>query len=128
VFLPVAPNAYPSVRGLANLQGDARLADLANLLRGYARQHTDKVSLIDMPTILQCPNADQCPNEVAPGIRPRDLDGFHFDGDGAVWLADQLMGMLVGTTPPPAPPAPPACVAAALGNGLAATGGGKCAQ
>jgi hypothetical protein len=128
VFLPVAPNAYPSVRGLANIQGDSRLAELANLLRGYVRQHTDKVSLIDLPTILQCPTAEKCPAEVAPGIRPRNLDGFHFDGDGAVWLADQLIGMLVGTTPPPAAPAPPPCVAASLGNGLAAAGGGKCAQ
>jgi hypothetical protein len=128
VFLPVAPNAYPSVRGIPNIEGDSRLAELANVLRAYARQRAGKVSLIDLPTILACPNADKCPAEAAPGIRPRNLDGFHFDGGGAVWLADQLMGMLVGTTPPPAPPAPPACAAASLGNGLAAAGGGKCAQ
>lgn len=128
VFLPVPPNAYPSVRGLVNIQGDARLANLAKLLRGYARQRADKVSLVDLPTVLACPVQERCPAEVAPGIRPRNLDGFHFDGAGAVWLADQLMGMLVGTTPPPTPPGPPTCVPASLGNGLAATGGGKCAQ
>jgi hypothetical protein len=128
VFLPVPPNAYPSVRGLANIQGDARLADLANVLRGYARQHADRVSLIDLPAILRCPVEERCPDEVAPGIRPRGLDGFHFDGDGAVWLADQLMGMLVGAVPPPPPPAPPPCAPASLGNGLAASRGGKCAQ
>jgi hypothetical protein len=128
VFLPVAPNAYPSVRGFPNIQGDSRLAELANLLRAYARQHTDKVSLVDLPTVLACPIEERCPAEVAPGIRPRNLDGFHFDGDGAVWLADQLIGMLMGTTPPPTPPAPATCVAASLGSGLAAAGGGKCAH
>jgi hypothetical protein len=120
VILPVAPNAYPSVRGVVNLQGDSRLAELARLLRTYARQHPDKASLIDLPTILQCPTSKMCPAEVGPGIRPRNLDGFHFDGDGAVWLANQLIGMLVGTMPPPAPPAPPPCAPAALGDGLGA--------
>jgi hypothetical protein len=128
VFLPVAPNAYPSVRGFPNLQGDSRLAELANVLRAYARQHTDRVSVVDLPTILRCPTEEKCPAEVAPGIRPRDLDGFHFYGDGSAWLADQLIGMLAGTTPPPTPPGPPSCVAASVGNGLAAAGGGKCAQ
>lgn len=127
VFLPVPPNAYPSARGVANIQGDARLLSLAKLLRGYARQSPDKASVIDLPTLLGCPREDKCPAEVAPGIRPRDLDGFHFDGNGAAWLAEQLMGMLVGTTPPPAAPASPACATASLGNGLAAAGGGKCA-
>lgn len=127
VFLPVAPNAYPSFRGLQNVQGDSRLAELARLLRTYARQHADKVSLIDLPTILQCPTSTTCPAEVGPGIRPRDLDGFHFDGDGAVWLADQLMGMLLGTTPPPTSPAPPTCAPASLGNGLTAARNAKCA-
>ena len=39
-----------------------------------------------------------------------------------------LMGMLLGTTPPPAGPAAPACAAVSLGNGRAAAGRGKCAQ
>jgi hypothetical protein len=128
VFLPVPPNAYPSARGVPNIQGNARLASLARLLRGYARQHPDKASLIDLPTLLGCPTGDKCPAEAAPGIRPRDLDGFHFDGNGAAWLADQLMGILVGTTPPPAGPVVPACAAVSFGNGLAAGGRGKCAQ
>ena len=120
VFLPAPPRAYPSVRGLANPVGDARLVQLSKLLRSYARQHPDKVDVVDLPTILQCPTADKCPDEVAPGIRPRALDGFHYDGDGAAWLANQLAGMLLGTTPRPAPPAPPACAPAAPGNGLGA--------
>jgi len=120
VFLPVAPNAYPSVRGVVNPQGDSRMAELARLLRTYAHQHGDKVSLIDLPTILQCPTSKTCPAEVGPGLRPRNLDGFHFDGDGAVWLADQLTGMLLGTTPPPTPPGPPSCAPASPGNGLGA--------
>jgi hypothetical protein len=128
VFLPVAPNAYPSVRGLANIQGDSGLASLAKLLRSYVRQHPDKASLIELPTLLGCANEGTCPAEAAPGIRPRDLDGFHFDGSGAGWVADQLMGMLLGTTPPPAGPAAPACAAVSLGNGRAAAGRGKCAQ
>jgi hypothetical protein len=128
VFLPAAPNAYPSVRGLVNIEGDSRLAELANLLRWYTRQHTDKVSLVDLPTILGCPTEEKCPAEVAPGIRPRELDGFHFYGDGSAWLAEQLIGMLSGTSPPPSPPGPPACAAASVGNGSAPAGGGKCAQ
>jgi SGNH domain (fused to AT3 domains) len=127
VFLPTAPRAYPSVRGLANPAGDARIVQLAKLLRSYARQHADNVSLVDLPTILQCPTGNMCPAEVGPGIRPRNLDGFHFDGDGAVWLADHVMSMLVGTTPPPAPPAPPACGTASLGDGRPASGGAECA-
>jgi SGNH domain (fused to AT3 domains) len=120
VFLPAPPRASPSARGLANPAGDARLVELSKLLRTYARQHPDKVDLVDLPTILQCPTTDKCPDEVAPGIRPRALDGFHYDGDGAAWLANQLFGMLVGTTPRPTPPAPPACAPAAPGNGLGA--------
>jgi hypothetical protein len=128
VFLPPAPNAYPSVRGVPNIQGDSRNAELANVLRGYARQHPERVSVVDLPTILGCPTEHKCPAEVAPGIRPRELDGFHFYGDGSAWLADQLIGMLTGTTPPPQPPAPPACAAASVGNGSAAATRGKCAQ
>jgi SGNH domain (fused to AT3 domains) len=127
VFMPTAPRASPSVRGLANPAGDSRIVQLAKLLRSYARQHTDKVSLVDLPTILQCPTGNTCPAEVGPGIRPRNLDGFHFDGDGAVWLAEQLMSMLVGATPPPAPPAPPACGTASLGDGRSASAGAECA-
>jgi hypothetical protein len=121
VLMPTAPRAYPSVRGLANPAGDARVAELAKLLRTYARQHADKVSLIDLPTILQCPTSDRCPEEVAPGIKPRSLDGFHFDGDGAAWLAGQITGMLAGTTPLPVPPAMPACGEASPGNGSVAS-------
>jgi hypothetical protein len=123
VFLPVAPNAYPSVRGAWNGPGDLRLAVLARMLRAYAREHTDKVSLIDLPVIL-CPSANGsgCPAEVAPGIRPRNLDGFHFDGDGAAWLASQLTSMLLGTEPPPASPVVPTCAPASVGSGLGAAG------
>ena len=120
VFLPAPPRAYPSERGLANPAGDARLVELSKLLRTYARQHADKADLVDLPTILQCPTADRCPAEVAPGVRPRALDGFHYDADGAAWLANQLTGMLVGTMPRPTPPAPPACAPASPGNGLGA--------
>src|SRR2546421_9189614 len=126
VFMPVAPNAYPSVRGFPNPPGDARLVQLAKLLRSYVRQHSERASLIDLPTIL-CPNGGTCPGEIAPGIRPRNLDGFHFDGDGAVWLAEQIMGMLLGTTRPPTSPEPPVCAEASLGTGLLTTRGGKCA-
>jgi hypothetical protein len=126
VLMPTAPRAYPSVRGLANTAGDARLVQLAKVLRSYASQHADKVSLIDLPTIL-CPNGPPCPEEVAPGIKPRELDGFHFDGDGAVWLANQVTGMLLGTTPLPTPPAAQACESAAPGKGSAASRTAKCA-
>ena len=126
VLMPTAPRAYPSVRGLANPAGDARLVQLAKVLRSYANQHADKVSLIDLPTILQCPTALRCPEEVAPGIKPRALDGFHFDGNGAAWLANQITGMLLGTTPLPTPPTAPACESAAPGKGSAASRAAEC--
>jgi SGNH domain (fused to AT3 domains) len=62
VFLPAPPRAYPSERGLANPAGDARLVELSKLLRTYARQHADKVDLVDLPTILQCPTAGRAPS------------------------------------------------------------------
>jgi hypothetical protein len=127
VLMPTAPRAYPSVRGLANPAGDARIAQLAKALRSYASRHTDKVTLIDLPTILQCATADRCPEEVAPGIKPRELDGFHFDGDGAAWLANQITGMLLGTTPLPTPPITPACESASPGKSSAAPRSAKCA-
>jgi hypothetical protein len=126
VLMPTAPRAYPSVRGLANPAGDARLVQLAKVLRSYAVAHADKVSLIDLPTILQCPTALRCPEEVAPGIKPRALDGFHFDGDGAVWLANQITGMLLGATPAPTPPAAPGCESASPGNRSARSRAAKC--
>jgi hypothetical protein len=126
VLMPTAPRAYPSVRGLANPAGDARIAQLAKVLRSYASHHADKVTLIDLPTILQCATADRCPEEVAPGIKPRELDGFHFDGDGAAWLANQITGMLLGTMPLPTPPITPACESAAPGKGSAAPRNAKC--
>ena len=72
------------------------------------------------------PNDGTCPAEVAPGIRPRNLDGFHFDRHGAVWLADDLVGVLVGAKPPPPSPAAPSCGEVSVGTGLGARGG-KCA-
>ena len=126
VLMPTAPRAYPSVRGLANPAGDARLVQLAKVLRSYAGRHADKVSLIDLPTILQCPTALRCPEEVAPGIKPRALDGFHFDGDGAAWLANQITGMLLGTTPRPTPPTAPACESAAPGKASAGSRTAEC--
>ena len=125
-LMPTPPRAYPSVRGLANPAGDARVVQLAKVLRSYASEHTDKVTLIDLPTILQCATAARCPEEVAPGIKPRELDGFHFDGDGAAWLANQITGMLLGTTPLPTPPTAPACESASPGSGSAARRGAKC--
>jgi len=125
VLVPTAPRAYPSVRGLANPAGDARLVQLAKVLRSYASRHTDKVTLIDLPTML-CPNGPPCPEEVAPGIKPRALDGFHFDGDGAAWVANKITGMLLGTTPPPTPPTVPTCASASPGKGSAASRSAKC--
>jgi hypothetical protein len=121
VLMPVAPNAYPSVRGISSYMGDARLVQLAKVLRTYAREHADKVSLLDLPMML-CPNGPECPAEVAPGIRPRNLDGFHFDGDGAVWLANQLTDMLDGSKPPPGSPAVATCAPASVGSRLGAAG------
>lgn len=115
IFLPVAPAAYPSVRGIWNPVNDARLVQLAKLLRGYVQEHSDIASLIDLPQIL-CPHGTPCGDEPAPGIKPRYLDGFHFDGPDAYWLAEQLVGMLQGTTSPPPTPEVPACADASVGT------------
>src|SRR5262249_59629593 len=103
-----ARRGSPSVGGWATRAGAPRLVQLAKVLRSYASRHTDKVTLIDLPTML-CPNGPPCPEEVAPGIKPRAVDGFHFDGDGAAWVANQITGMLLGTTPLPTPPTVPMC-------------------
>ena len=74
--------------GLANAAGDARLVQLSKLLRvvhASTPRQGRRSSTCRHPAV---PDGHKCPAEVAPGIRPRDLDGFHYDGDGAAWLAE----------------------------------------
>ena len=68
------------------------------MLRDYARSHADHTSVVDLAKLL-CPNGTQpCPEQVA-GIRPRPLDGNHFEPDTAVWVAHQLMPQIMASTP-----------------------------
>jgi hypothetical protein len=49
------------------------------------------------------------------------------DSTAETWLVNQLTGMLLGTTPPPAGPSVPECAQASVGLGSLVARGAKCA-
>ncbi|HEX6310769.1 MAG TPA: SGNH hydrolase domain-containing protein [Acidimicrobiia bacterium] len=82
----------------ADITSVQRLSLLNALLREYARQHADVVSVVDMAEIL-CPNGRPCPYDIG-GIVPRP-DGVHFDDPaGARWVAEQLFPKLLAPVIP----------------------------
>jgi hypothetical protein len=99
VMLPLAPSAQPSDHGAPSPTNDARMVGLANILRTYARQHSDAVSLVDLPALI-CPHGPPCPAEV-DGVEPRPADGIHFEGAGAGWVAARVLPLLLQPAPPP---------------------------
>jgi hypothetical protein len=63
VFVPLAPSAQPSAHGVPSPANDARIVELANVLRTYARQHSSATSVVDLPALI-CPQGPACPAEV----------------------------------------------------------------
>ncbi|MGH9051119.1 MAG: SGNH hydrolase domain-containing protein, partial [Acidimicrobiia bacterium] len=101
VFLAPAPPAAESAEPYDPEQALA-LQRLAALLREYARQHADRVTVVELGELL-CPSGPPCPADVG-GFRPRARDGNHFEEPGASWVAQQLFPKLVGAVPmAPAP-------------------------
>ena len=101
VFVAAAPPAADSGEPYDPDQALA-LQRLAALLREYARQHADRVTVVEMSEIL-CPSGPPCPADVG-GFRPRSSDGNHFDEPGATWVAQQLLPKLLGAAPMTAAP------------------------
>jgi SGNH domain (fused to AT3 domains) len=81
----------------------ARLGSLSTVLREYARQHADRVFVVEMGELL-CPDGPPCP-ETINGAVPRP-DGMHFDDPAsAAWVADWLVDrVLAPVTPAPVAP------------------------
>jgi len=69
VFVPLAPSAQPSARGVPSPTNDARIVELGNVLRAYSRQHSGATSVVDLPALI-CPQGPPCPAEV-DGVVPR---------------------------------------------------------
>ncbi|HUF84246.1 MAG TPA: hypothetical protein VMQ81_06595, partial [Acidimicrobiia bacterium] len=81
----------------------ARLPHLSTVLREYARQHADRVFVVEMAELL-CPDGPPCPTTIG-GYGPRP-DGMHFDDPaGARWAADWLISKVLAPVTPPAPTA-----------------------
>jgi peptidoglycan/LPS O-acetylase OafA/YrhL len=76
---------------------DEKISHLNRLLRDYAAAHPDTVQLLDLGAIV-CPTGPPCPADVG-GMRPRPRDGIHYEGPGADYVAEQLMGQLLGLSP-----------------------------
>lgn len=112
VFIAFAPSASePQVPGDPAVT--PTLLRLNALLREYARQHADRVTVVDLGEIV-CPAGPPCPAEIG-GVRPRPIDGNHFDGPGAAWVGLQLFARLLGAAPVTDPPAATAYAGVAPG-------------
>jgi SGNH domain (fused to AT3 domains) len=112
VFVPLAPSAQPSAHGVPSPTNDARMVELANVLRNYGRQHPDRTSVVDLPALI-CPQGPPCPADVE-GVVPRPADGIHFEGPGSTWVADHVLPLVLE---PPSPPPPPVGANAGLTAG-----------
>ena len=88
VFLAPAPSAASAI-GSADLDPDGVSAYHRQLLSDFAHAHPDTTAFIDLAKYL-CPDGTPCPEEI-DGIRPRPKDGRHFDDEGALWLAFQVI-------------------------------------
>jgi hypothetical protein len=96
VFVAPAPPAAESGEPYDPAEA-AALQRLAVLLREYARAHADTVTVVELSEIV-CPSGPPCPADVG-GFRPRATDGNHFEGPGAVWVAEQLFPKFLGAAP-----------------------------
>lgn len=93
VFVAPAPPAAESGEPYDPEQA-AALQRLAVLQREYARAHPDTVTVVELSEIV-CPSGPPCPADVG-GFRPRATDGNHFEGPGAIWVAEQLFPRFIG--------------------------------
>jgi hypothetical protein len=97
----VIPAPVPPGASNADHAAIVRLPLLTSVLREYARQHADRVFVVEMAELI-CPVGPPCPT-VIDGYAPRP-DGMHFDDPaGARWVADWLVPKLLAPVIPAAP-------------------------
>lgn len=84
-----APAELIGGRRIVSPRFDGKFAVLDRELRRFAARHPDLVTLIDVAEKI-CPHGPPCPAKVA-GVRPRRVDGSHFDPAGSVWLARWML-------------------------------------
>jgi hypothetical protein len=115
VMLTVAPAApsdyYPDP------PRDVSIDQMNRLIREYARQHADRVAVVDLAQML-CPKGQPCPESI-DGVEPRHRDGNHFEEDTAGWVARQVMPQVMAAGPGSGTQtygAPPAMTNASVGN------------
>jgi hypothetical protein len=94
VMVTVAPRAEHSATVPDdNPAEDQQYLHLDDLLRAFASQHTDSVTVVDLAKIV-CPSGPPCPVDV-DGVDLRPNDGGHFAGDGPAWVAPRLMDAIM---------------------------------
>ncbi|HEY3096531.1 MAG TPA: acyltransferase family protein [Acidimicrobiia bacterium] len=95
VMLTVAPAApsdeYPDP------PKDDSIVQMNRLIREYARQHADRVAVVDLDQML-CPKGQPCPESIE-GVEPRHRDGNHFEEDTAAWMARKVMPQVMAAGP-----------------------------
>ncbi len=89
-LLTVPPNAR-SDTAEADDDADGAIAHYNDLLRSFAAEHPDDVSVVDFAALV-CPGGAPCPEEV-DGVRLRP-DGAHFSEETAPWIARKLVPLL----------------------------------
>lgn len=94
VFLTMPPNTTGPNRPVVTDEDNRRVLHLNDLFRQYAAAHGDRVSVLDLASIV-CPTGPPCPTEVE-GVTLRPVDGGHFAGDGPGWVATRVVAALVG--------------------------------
>jgi hypothetical protein len=94
VVLMTSPCFAPPDSGLGGIperSDAARVHDLNNVLRTYAKAHPARVSLVDLHGFL-CPKGEY--TSTVAGVTARDPDGTHLTSEGSKvvwrWLAAQL--------------------------------------
>ena len=90
-----APNPAQGTETFDRSADDASYARLNDLLRAFATQHPDKVTLVDLAARV-CPNGPTCPEDVE-GLHARP-DGRHFTPTAAVWAARYVFTQMFGST------------------------------
>jgi hypothetical protein len=93
-MVTIAPRAEQSATvPNDNPAEDQQYLHLDELIRTFAAQHTDSVTVVDLAKIV-CPSGPPCPVDV-DGVDLRPNDGGHFAGDGPAWVAPRLMDAIM---------------------------------
>jgi peptidoglycan/LPS O-acetylase OafA/YrhL len=86
-----APNPAQGTETYDRAADDASYERLNGLLRRFQARHPDKVSIVDLASVL-CPDGSPCPEDV-DGLHARP-DGRHFTPTSAVWAARLVLSQV----------------------------------